>query len=236
MKFINKTDTIVLLYDSEVMHGQINPGCTSMEIDNDVVRKSPTIQGFLAKGIIARVGSDVNVTQSPQKFVKDTAVMAPKSTIDMVNQGGTLIPTEPYVPVAKDTKMVIPDTSSVDFVPNLQGSAEVIIANTKDVIGAETKRVSDIIKDGSEKMGKKLKASMEEVEARKKAKADREEKLANAPEDVKAFLALRHMAKKWAIAKSIDVPFLSILKGYEEPDSAAAKLIEQRLKELVASK
>ena len=67
MKFRNKTDTIVLLYDAETMHGQINPGCISIEINDDIASKSPTIQKFLHKGIIEI--ADKNAKDEPKQRV-----------------------------------------------------------------------------------------------------------------------------------------------------------------------
>jgi hypothetical protein len=229
MKLRNLTDTIVLLYDDATMHGTINPGCVSVEIDDEIARKSQTIQRFLLKGIVEIVGAKAKDIAPAPRFVKESIIMTPKTTIDMVNVNGVGIPNE-NVRVANDGPVVIPGKTSIDYVPNID-SATVLVTNTKDIMGAEEKRVTDIINSGSEKVSRKLKASVDEIEGRKKAKAALEAKLANAPADVKEYLALRHMAKKWFIVKLVDVAKLKELATYEQSD-AALKLIDQRLKEL----
>ena len=232
MKFLNNTNTIVLLYDGQVMHGQINPGCTSVEIDDEVAQRSMAIQGFLAKGIIKVVPSDTNIDVPLSKLSQDTVTLGPKTTIDMTQHTGTFIATEPYV--AKEGKTVVAGKTSIDFVPDIN-TAEVIMTNTKDIMGGDAKRIVDIIKENSGKYGKKLQASIDEAMSQDKNNSDRAAKIASAPKEIKDYLELRHIAKKWVIAKSSDVIMLNDLLQYEDPDSAAYKLIQQRLKELVAS-
>jgi hypothetical protein len=135
----------------------------------------------------------------------------------------------PQVKVQAHVAAVIPDIESMDFVPGLGDEGEMVIKSKKDPIGGTSEKISTVIKERTTKAGKALKASLEKAEEDIMADRAEREKQANAPEEIKKFIAQKFMAKKWAILKSLDKEFLKTIADY---DSSVAALVEQRLTEL----
>jgi len=235
MKFINLTNTIILLYDNEKMYGSISPNGISVDIPDDVAKSSPTILKFLEKGLIkVYTGKIPKAEDNTQKVVKESVDSNNPSIerfVDEVGVSSKNISNEPYV--ENQSKTIKPNIESVDYTPGIdeedQGS---IIVESNDFFGAKEEKVTKIIKETMEKtqetidnIGKELNKN-EEI---KKAKKIEAEKIAKAPEDIKKFLNQRFLAKKWAILKSNDKEWLKKIASY---DKSVEKLIKQRLEEL----
>jgi len=208
------------------MHGQIMPGGISLDIDDKVVKESTAIQKFLMNGIIKEYEGEKVKERTPRLSVPSViakeSINRPDSTIETVAQ-------PPQVKVQAHVAAVIPDIESMDFVPGLGDEGEMVIKSKKDPIGGTSEKISTVIKERTTKAGKALKASLEKAEEDIMADRAEREKQANAPEEIKKFIAQKFMAKKWAILKSLDKEFLKTIADY---DSSVAALVEQRLTEL----
>lgn len=241
MRYVNLTQTIVLLYDGEKMLGQINPGCVSHEISDDQASNSMTIQKFLMKGIIKVFDgkekapavlpkASADSINRPQSGTEGLNVKHPNSPIIRAAPASKNdIQNSPEVQVTKQGGSIVPNIDSLDYVSGIDDGAEMIIKSKADPIGGQAVPLKKIINDGVKKAGKKIKEAVEKSEAEREAKDAARKKLESAPEDIKAFVSKKFMAKKWEILKSTDKEFL---KKVAEFDPSVAKIVEQRLTEL----
>ena len=220
-----------MLYDQEVMHGEINPGCISHEISKEVVEKSQAIQKFLMQGKMREFdpAKDKPVVEPMPKVIKDIVAQTNAATsLDHRRDVAVIHNNKSSVTVQNDVGMVTPNIESADRVPDID-DGQIIRNATKDPFGATQESVSVVIDKAARTQAKKTKEQIEASALKRKAVKEQKEKLQNAPEEVKSFVSQPFMTKKWAILKSTDKEFLKQIAGY---DAAVSEIIVQRLQEL----
>jgi len=229
MKYLNLTNTTVLLYDNEKMLGQIDPGAVSSDIPDELASRSPTIARFLEKGVIAVYKGEKVAAQQPKPFRESVEAGYPSG--DRVMETPTKTPAG--IKVQKETPIARSKASSIDYVPgaddNDLGS---VIVPGKNPIEAKEEKVTKVIRKAMDKNKETLEKVGNEIEKEEKEKeADKEKaaKLAKAPEDIREFIKLRFLAKKWKVAKATDKEWLAKIAEY---DSSVEKIVKQRLEEI----
>jgi len=229
MKFLNLTDTIVLLYDMDKAITSIEPRDISVDLSDDTINSSECIKRFLDKKIIKvyegeRIVKITKVVSQSQEVVHSEPDEKEKQAIYVEKQN------DPIVSSPVDT---IDRVNSIDKETSTTKIASVedmgsIIETTKSKIPGSAKEVqiADKVLQATKKITKTAEDLIKEVEVEKQRKID----VSKLDVNFQLWLKSPYLKKKWEIIKCNDVAFLEKLVMYD--NDKIKRLATERLNQI----